>query len=104
MIKPTGTLRLLSSHFISSPLLYKKIEEFKKKYPKVILDLRFADGGAKTWKLDKKNIDLLFGFPQIAGVTEDWKYKQVLSESNILVASPKLIKKTGAVKNPEKTF
>ena len=75
MIEPTGTLRLLSSHFISSPLLYKKIEEFKKKYPKVILDLRFADGGAKTWKLDKKNIDLLFGFPQIAGVTEDWKYK-----------------------------
>ena len=101
IVEPQGTLRILVSSALSGNFLYENMINFQKKFPKILLELEFRDAGAKLRKLDEKNIDLLFGFPHVAHTTDDWKHKLITKTTNLIVASPSLLKKTGKITKPE---
>ena len=95
--EPSGVLRILASSTFSGPFLYKKLDAFHKKHPNLTTDILFSDGGATTWELDKRNIDILFAFPQVQYITDEWKYKYLGQVHNLLVVAPLLLKKTGPI-------
>lgn len=97
ILEPQGTLRIIASNALSGKFLYRKLDEFHKKYRNISTEIDFSDGGADTWKLDEHNIDILFGFPHVPHITDEWKHKHIGSVKNLIVASPSLLNKLGEI-------
>ena len=99
--EPYGVVKVLVSSVIANNFLAEKIKGFQKEYPKISFDIVFSDGRYNDWKLDKKKIEILFGFPHIPEVNDEWKYKALFKTDNVLVGAPSLLQRYKPVKKAE---
>lgn len=89
---PQGKLTVLVSKVLAKELILKHLSDFINKYPLIECELIFSE---QDGDLAKSNIDIIVGFPQIPPITDNLKYRKMQPISNILCASPDLIKKYG---------
>ncbi|MED7787473.1 LysR family transcriptional regulator [Francisella sp. 19X1-34] len=89
---PQGQLTILVSKILAKEFILERLDNFVKKYPLIQCELIFSEYDSD---LNRKDIDIIVGFPQIPPITDSFRYKRMQPISNILCGSPELIKKYG---------
>jgi DNA-binding transcriptional LysR family regulator len=98
--EPQGKLKIaVSSRTLGLEQLFKKLDAFTSAYPQIELDINVIE--EPTLASEKDPADILFGFSELPGITDNLKYKHLSTTRNILCASPAFIKKYGMPKKAE---
>ena len=94
---PQGNLRVLVSTILAKQFVVDHLAEFLKQYPGIHCELFFSEQDSD---LNREDIDVMVGFPQIPPYTDNLKYRKIDNAKNILCAAPSLIQHYGM---PSKT-
>lgn len=97
-LEPQGKLRICISRSFGQKIFMQKLKAFNLSYSKIELEVQFSEE-PKVADFEAGKFDILFGFPELPGITDQLKYKKLYKTKNILCASKEFIKKYGM---PEK--
>jgi DNA-binding transcriptional LysR family regulator len=89
-VEPSGKLKVVSSPYWGEKYILPRLKEFLVRYPKLVLELEFAE---RMPDLSKEEIDVIFGM-SMAG-PENSIQKKIGSTRYVLCASPQYLKARG---------
>lgn len=99
-LEPQGKLKVGISRAFGKNLFMKKLKSFNEAYPKIELDIQFSEE-PKVIEFQESQLDILFGFPELPGITDNLKYRRLYTTKNVLCASKAFVKKHGEPKRVE---
>lgn len=97
-LEPQGKLRVCVSRAFGKNIFLKKLREFNLAYPKIELEVELSEE-PQMLDFQAGNFDVLFGFPELTGITDNLKYRKLHKTKNILCASKEFVDAYG---RPEK--
>lgn len=95
---PQGQIRVLVSDIMARSLVLDHLAEFVARYPLIQCELLFSE---QDKDLNRKDIDVMIGFPEIPPFTDQLKYLRMKPVSNILCAAPQLLEHYGTPKSTQ---
>lgn len=98
--EPQGRLTLCVSHAFGKGLLMSRLQAFSERYQKIQLDIVFSEE-PRLAEFQQGEIDVLFGFPELPGITDDLNYRRLYKTDNCLCASTDFIRCYGMPKSTD---
>ncbi|MGQ3888806.1 LysR family transcriptional regulator [Legionella sp. CNM-1927-20] len=93
--EPSGLIRVKSARFFAEQIIIPRMVSFKKKYPKITLDLQIAE---QVPHLSAEDLDVVFGMSMT--VASNSIQKKIGTTRYVFCASKSYLKQSGVLKKP----